>query len=577
MRCKSWAAPAVFLIAGAMLAGCTGIPSTSSPQIVANRVGGATQGGELSTAPPVDACARCIVADYLGALATHDPHHTAARSYLTTAARTQWSDKVVTIVDSTTVSNLTDGVVSVTGRQLGTLGSTGAYTPSLAGDGTGGTAVTFSFGMKQVNGQWRIDTLQNGVILSSASFQQFYAQQELYFFDLSGQHLVPDPRFTEIVDPALLATWFIGGLITGPSPGLQNALTTEFGQADPARVTVTIGSPSTVELPGAGQLDGPTRSLLAAQVSVTLAQDPAVSELSIVDAGRAVTIPQTGSTRFSASDFQAAVTPANPAPALFYIRGGGVVGADGRPLPGALGNGAYGLSSAAVASSGSPDLRVAGVAGSGSSEHLLIGTEQTGLRSTTARGRLSRPAWVPERDEVWVGDDATVLRCGLDGRPSAVPLSFTGSAPTGAITALRFSPEGSRVAMVITASDGSGAQVWVGAVVRNQTLVRVDSLQPVTPIGVAIRDVAWNDPLKLFVIGRAVGNGQTNIYEVQVDGSLWTPRNVANLPQDPDTITVAENQDAWVSAGQTVWVQRAGSWTFPGNGPTPGTDPVYLE
>ena len=54
-------------------------------------------------------------------------------------------------------------------------------------------------------------------------------------------------------------------------------------------------------------------------------------------------------------------------------------------------------------------------------------------------------------------------------------------------------------------------------------------------------------------------------------------RNVADLPQAPDSITVAESEDAWVSAGQTVWVQRAGSWTFPGSGPTQGTDPVYLE
>jgi hypothetical protein len=155
------------------------------------------------------------------------------------------------------------------------------------------------------------------------------------------------------------------------------------------------------------------------------------------------------------------------------------------------------------------------------------------------------------------------------------------------VVALRFSPEGARVAVVFAAPDGT-AQVWVGTVVRSQTQVRVDGLQAITPAGIAITDVAWNDPLKLFVIGRPVSSpssptaravpiGDADIYEVQVDGSLWTPRTVANLPQDPDSITVAENEDAWVSAGSTVWVQRAGGWASPGPGSTPGTNPVYVE
>jgi hypothetical protein len=121
--------------------------------------------------------------------------------------------------------------------------------------------------------------------------------------------------------------------------------------------------------------------------------------------------------------------------------------------------------------------------------------------------------------------------------------------------------------------------VWVGAVVRSPAQVRVDSLEQITPQGIAIKDVAWNDALKLFVIGRVVSSGETNIFEVQVDGSLWTPRNISGLPSAPDSITVAENQVAWVSAGQAIWVQRAGSWANPGpiNGQTNGTNPVYLE
>jgi len=113
--------------------------------------------------------------------------------------------------------------------------------------------------------------------------------------------------------------------------------------------------------------------------------------------------------------------------------------------------------------------------------------------------------------------------------------------------------------------------------VRNAGQVRVDSLEPITPLGLVISDVAWNDQLKLFVIGKSSLTGDTNIFEVQVDGSLWTPRSIANLPADPNTITVASGAPAWVSVGTTVWTQPGGTWAPPGNDVTDGTDPVYAE
>jgi hypothetical protein len=134
--------------------------------------------------------------------------------------------------------------------------------------------------------------------------------------------------------------------------------------------------------------------------------------------------------------------------------------------------------------------------------------------------------------------------------------------------------------MVLDARDGDSAQVWVGSVVRTpgQSQVRIDSLEPITPQGIVVTDVAWNDQLKLFVIGRVLsGNSDNNVYEVQVDGSLWTPRQVINLPGSPDSITVSENVPAWVSVDGTVWTQTGGSWSNPGDKTTLGNNPTYLE
>lgn len=578
-RTVRWAAgvAAATLLAG-VLTGCTAVPSNSTPQVV-TKVGGAQLPADLTTAPPPGADPRTIVVDFLNVVATDDPHHTAARAFLTPDARQRWQDSTVTIVDDFTIGTPQDGAVSVSGRPVGTITAAGIYRPELTGEGAGGpNAVVSQFTMKKVAGQWRIDTLPSGVLLDSPEFERLYTQRELYYYDLAEQHLVPDPRFTAITDSSQLANWLVGQLIAGPRPELQNAVTTEFpAQLDPSRVNVTVGTPSAVTVPGAAQLDEATRNRLAAQLALTLVQVSAINELTVNDSGKPVVIPITGTARFSSGVFQAAVSPQTSVPSLYYMRNGGIVDEAGRALPGQVGSGFYGLTSAAVASGGAPDLRVAGVTGTGSSSRLLIGTVGTGLRRTALVGTLSRPAWVPGIDEVWVGDGSKIIRCRTDGNPiPVVPTLTTGGQLTGTVTALRMSPEGSRVAMVIT-GPGQSAQVWVGAVVRTAAQVRIDGLEPITPTKIAIQDVAWNDPLKLFVIGRSLTTGDTNIYEVQVDGSLWTARNVTNLPYPPETITVAANQAAWVSAGQSVWVQRAGAWASPGVGVTSGTNPVYLE
>ena len=569
------------LATAAVLSGCGGVPSHSSPQVI-KRVQVA-QPNNVSVTPESGADPREIVNEFLQAAATSDTNHTAARGFLTADASARWSDSTATVLQGPiVVGNFANGTVQVSGQPVGTLSATGTYTPVLQGDGNGGQSLGFSFGLAQVNGQWRISALQKGIILSQVSFESLYAQRELYFYNqdqnpaYDEKYLIPDPRFTPLTDSSLLASWLVSQLVGGPSAPspLQNAVASAFpAQTDATRVSIVIGTPVRITLPGAGSLDGTTLNLLAGQLANTLAQVPGVSTMQIVDAGRAVRIPQTGSTTFSQLDFAPAVSDPVTDPALYYIYRGGVVDAVGRAVSGAVGAGDYGLSSAALGSVGSGDLRVAGVSGSGASGRLYVGTVHGGLKATAVHGQMSRPAWVPGRDEVWVGAGAALQHCTLAAVCTAAPVvAASGSVPRGTIGAIRFSPEGGRIAMVITGADGS-SQVWVGAVDRTGTQVRVDGLTAITPVGIAVRDVAWNDPLKLFLIG----SNTTNIYEVQVDGSLWTPRTIPGLPQNPDSITVAENQDAWVSAGQTVWVQRAGSWTYPGTGQTPGVNPVYVE
>lgn len=578
---RRWGAARVLfgalIAATTVLTACTGVPDSSSPQVV--------QSVDVQPQPPqgvvpaAGADPRSIVSGFLTNNASEDAHHSAAKAFLTPEAKNRWSDSTQTqIIDGLQIGNFENDTVTVSGRLIGTLAQSGAYSPSLPGDGQGvrGAGVSFQIGLTQVDGQWRIDKVPNGLLITADQFAQYYTQYFVYFYDQAQQILVPDPRYSPLRDAGELATWLMSQLVVQPRPSLSTALPS-IPNVD--QIKVNLGSSLKVDVPGSSQLDSPTRNRMAQQIAATLDQASPGVVMTITDGGAPVTIPQVGDAQFAAAQFPDPVSPANQEPALYYIARGGVVGASGTPLPGGIGSGQYGLRSVALASvAGSQQLLVAGTSGPAASARLLVGRSNTALTETTVRGALSRPAWVPNYDEVWVGDGKTLYRVGANRKAQPVQLTASSGTVTGSITALRFSPEGARVALVIKADDQT-SQVWVGDVVRSPDSVRVSGLSAISPLDVAVTDVAWNDPGKLFVIGHELSNDEGGVYEVQCDGSVWLPRGIGNLPPDPDSITVAENVVAAVSAGGMVWVQHTGgTWTSPtGKGAAYGTNPVYLE
>ncbi|MCW2494582.1 LpqB family beta-propeller domain-containing protein [Jatrophihabitans sp.] len=570
---------ALLAAAALVVAGCTGVPRSSHPQAI-QAVGVDQPAGEQVAPPEPGADQRTIVSNFLAANAATDLHHNGARAYLTPEAKGSWSDATVTVVDNLRVSLPAKGKVAVTGVVVGTVSLYGVYTPALRGDGSGngGQPLSTSFTLKQVKGQWRIDSLQNGLIVTSSQFDT-YQQRSLYFFDLGGLHLVPDPRYTNITDTQSLEQWLMSQLARGPRDTLQSAEATELpAQTDPSRVVVTQSpagsSVTSIEVPGSSQLSAGNRNRLAAQIAETLSTAVnTVDQLQITDSGTPVVIPAAAGPVFTAEVVTAPYVPSLQSVGLYYVENGGVRDESGTPLTGPVGHGGYGLDSAAMADRGGTagDL-VAGTRANNT--QLDVGTT-SGLVSTDVHGTLSRPDWAPGLSEVWIGDGSSLLRVvkvGKTWKSSTVAVTTANGKATGQISAVRLSPEGSRVALVLTT--GGSTQVWVGAVVRNAGLVQVDSLAPITPQGITITDVAWNDELKLFAIGHEATD-DPGIYEVQVDGSLWTAHGIGNLPPVPDSITVAEQQVAAVSADGTVWKQQTGAWVSPQSEETHGSNPFY--
>ena len=146
------------------------------------------------------------------------------------------------------------------------------------------------------------------------------------------------------------------------------------------------------------------------------------------------------------------------------------------------------------------------------------------------------------------------------------------------MVAARLSPEGSRIAVVVSGAKASSAQLDVGSIVRASGQVRVDQLLPVSPEGVVVRDVAWLDSFKLFAIGTLSATNEPRTFETGVDGTEWTNLGIGNLSPPPDSVTVTSAANVWVSSNGYVWKQSGSQWVSPGpTGQTPGQMPVYLS
>ncbi|HEX8080779.1 MAG TPA: hypothetical protein VF557_11255 [Jatrophihabitans sp.] len=566
------------LLALGLVAGCTGVPTDSAPLVVRtlDRDGPGVSQANITPKPGGDE--RDIVDGFLSAAVAADAGHSQARQFLTNAAARKWQDSTVTVVDETTVGVATKtgagATVEVSGRRVGQLDASGVFSPSLKGTGIGDPE-TFTFDLIQVDGQWRIDQLQPGVLIKQSSFERSYLPRKLYFYDLAETTLVPDLRYCALSGQAL-GNWLLAALLAGPRPELAQAVINEAPD-QAGRPTVVDSDPIVVEMPGTNQLDAGGRNRLAAQLAYTLTQIRFVpgAQLRLTDSGRSVNIPAAQGTTFAVVNFSAdGPDSVTPGARSYFVRDGAVIdGIDNKPVTGALGQAGRGLSSVALRRNAAGELQVAAVA----RNVLQMGSTARLARVRLPAGALSRPEWRPHAADVWVGvgPRGAIYRISPDGVPKQVSItSPVAGLPPGQVLALRFSSDGVRLAAVLRAAGGA-MTAWIGSVVTSSSDVRIDSFEPLTPAGLAVRDLAWADATKLLLVAQAP-NDEARVWQVMSDGSALGGLTNIGLPGPPTSIAAAPQQSPLVSASDSIWTQQGSSWTsFPGNTPTPGANPIY--
>ncbi|MGW0478199.1 LpqB family beta-propeller domain-containing protein [Nonomuraea sp. NPDC003214] len=446
--------------------------------------------------------------------------------YLTEEARRVWkADGPVTVVDNgfrfdDVVENKEkkETIVTILGTKIAQINEDDTYVPvDPADDNKVSRAITL---VKDRNGDYRVNLLPQGLLLTDADVRRAYRPTNLYYLNgtAAGTHepdrLVADRVRLRIKATESFAETVVERVIQGPTSALQGAVGNEFPAG--ARVLSIRSSEDRViiNLAGPFRPSDTFREGLEAQLRASLSVNGLAN-------GRSLEIQVEGEPFFSTGPL---IVPANLPERwlavedrqVFYTSKGAVhlLGNDGegRPLAGPAGQPGETYSGFAVSKDRD---RVAARSTEGGiwvTRHAADGRWQQSIPGE----KLTDPSW--HRDgSLWTYDQqsGSVLR----SYPSVSrgPEHVAAPALQGLdVTSLRMSRDGVRVAVLVGKKQvqvGALAGGGAGAMLSNfQTLISAEGEDE-------IRDIAWSDGEHLLVLVRTkagqvvkeinVGDGET--------------------------------------------------------------------
>ncbi len=509
----------VALVAVASLLGCSSLPE-SGPVV---RQSGSVDEVPADTAlfsppgPTKGDSPEEVVNGFLTAMQANPSSTTTAREFLARSARAIWSPERATMLYQAKGVDSVPAGVQVRLSDAALLDSRGSW----AGPVTGG-ANRITFMLRKERGEWRITNPPDALMLPMSDFTARYTPYNLYFFDQTGQILVPNrvylPRGRDT------ASSLVRSLLAGPSGGIAKVATSEFPAGTQLGLSVLVGDDGSADVPLGPEMRNlsPERLTRAvAQLSWTLRQIPGLTSmrLSVEDqplplpgGGNSVTLTQPG--RF---------TPVVPSSTdLFALRQGRLVvveDAAAKGVSGPFGKSGFSVGSIAVDLTGD---RVVAVSSSGG---LAFSAPRTGGKAADVRRvysgtRILKPV-IDRFGTTWLIDrtsrGARLVAVEGDGPHILKARQITGAA----VSSLALSRDATRLVAAVN-RPGRTPRLVVAAIVRDPdgAVIRVARIRSMPFAQLArVRSVAFTSGNDLAVMGTTSDEAATQVVLTTLDGS----------------------------------------------------------
>lgn len=528
--------------------GCVAIPESSAPQPIK----------EFNRALPTDLVPtprrsddpETLVRNFLKASADPDSGHRAARRFLTAGASGRWDDTgPMTVLDDVrvVVDERSESAVRlrIIGATTGELSPEGRLTPAHG-------RTTVPLNLTRVNGAWRINgDLPTGAITDLAQFEAAYRSANLYYPDRTVTHLVSDPRW--FYGASISPTDLIVRLLAGPSDNLTGAVSSSGDIQMHGPVDVD-GSDVRISLGGLTESDTRYRTMIAAQLIWTLAGAGIRGTYQITaDGGPLVPERQAGWETADVKSFDP--DPDQGTPPLHLVRDGGLyrVGPSGPvAVQGVLGA-AHDLRAAAI----SADQQwVTAVAQRGDRQVLVRGRYGEDVAEVLSGAVIATPSFgagaqtgfavVDGEPSLWTADADTG-----EVRSSELDVSEVTAAAPGPITAMKVSPDGVRVVLLV------GGKVMLAVISTNDRgLPALTGVYPAAyGIDTPVVSLTWGGPESVYV---ARQGEETPVMRIPLSGLPVVPMVSGNLK--PPVLSIAAGRSSvFVGDSRTVLVLRTSS------------------
>ena len=424
------------------------------------------------------------------------------------------------------------------------------------------------FGLaRDSQGEWRISSLRNGVILAQSDAARTFRGYSVYFLDHRLKTLIPDSILVAQGN-AGAATKLMETLLLGP----RSALASVQASAIPIDTALTFGSVPIVN--GVAKVDltpvvlgasANARRALAAQIVSTLTALPSVNRVRITVSGQQLSTPGFPAEISLSNLVEFSPLSASRANVLNVVAGttGASVDSaqdkvwtlvrDGETSIGQVANSLSGREIAAV---------------SGDAKKLYVANENSRTLTLIARGEsLAKPAW-DLTEHVYVADYGRgITRYSVNGKFRQVYVSANNVGAQSQIRKIAIAPDGVQVALVFTF--GSQDLIATGMLDTHDGFTRIIGIHRIEQNISSVRDLAWQSENNLVVIGR-MGTAVDKLFTVSVaDGNSTSkiiPIGVQHLAVNAQGLVVLSVVDG---NNEYVISKELGSWKQIAKGQSP--------